>query len=176
MARRSVLLAAVAALSATMSLPALADEPKPGIGVAVQFAGEVLATTAASLPETAATNDGPRTIPGYDSHAICTFGGALLPNNTLDIAYGGVAWATAATVPARVPQQTILECRITNTVGNTANFVWTNGGPAATNNSIVTGWPVSPITICARSHVFYGPTDAFETDTGYQCGTTIAGG
>jgi hypothetical protein len=166
MSRMSIsrrLLAAV--LLANFSLPAFADDPQPGIGLATQFAGEVTATTMQG-PTAGGSS---LAVPGYDSHAFCIFFGVLMPNNTVDVVYGGMAWGTAAVVPPRVAQQTIFECRISNQAGQVSEFIWTDSSPMTHFGSYVLGWQISPIMICARSRTFYGTVDPIVTDTGYQC-------
>ncbi len=175
---RRVLLAAVAVAAATMSLPALAGEPQPGIGISAQFAGDVVATTLEAVQMPApGSNDAPRAIPGYEAHANCTFGGALLPNNTLTIAYGGVATATAVVVPARVSQQVIIDCMISNDAGTHSDtFSFSNGGGVTASAKVVAGWPVNPIKVCGKVRAWYGPTDVVFLDSGWKCAAVLSGG
>jgi hypothetical protein len=114
-----------------------------------------------------------RSLPGYEAGSACWFNTVLLPNNTYLVSYGGAALGESVVVPPRVPQQIILECRISNGIGNIASFSWTNGGAAATHTDSVTGWPVSPITICTRALAFWGPTDPVLVDIGYACDEPI---
>ncbi len=148
-------IAALAVAATTMSMPAVAGEPQPGIGVAVQWSGHVIVEVSA--------------VPGYSLAGICSFAGSLLPNNTMTVGYGGVATSTAVTAAPRIPSQVIIGCQIYNEVGNIDSFRWTTGGAASELAATVVGWPLSPITICIQVQAFYGPTDQVFLDSGLRC-------
>jgi hypothetical protein len=174
MARRSLLLSAVL-IAGALAVPASAAEPQPGIGVGTQFAGDITASTVLNALPTGALDRRDdttvKTVPGYDVHGFCTYTGHVLPNNRMEIVYGGVGFASAVVSPPQVAQSTQISCKLSNAAGQSKEFPVLAPGPVAVASDVVTNWFVSPLTICIVVTGFFGPTNPVNVATGNPAGS-----
>ena len=165
MSVRKALLAVAALGLIASAVPATAEE---GLGVATQFAGEIVATT-----ESLTTARGDSSHIGTTELAgKCAYVGVTTLTGQIQFAFGG-ATESYSTIPASVqPIGTRATCTLISdqqpipgsppTVSMVTD-IRMSGAAAATPPALTPPWPLRPVRICVSGDAQYGPTPADRT-------------
>jgi hypothetical protein len=168
MSIRKIVLVAAVALS--LAAPANAEE---GLGVNTQFAGNIISSSEALLPE------GTRRTPGAEQvSGQCTYTGQTTVSGQMQFQFGGEA--AASSTSQSQPELTVVKCTLVSPAQGlpgerptlTAEFEVGCPGPVCATASTVTNWPVRPVVVCISGKAAFGPVPFVEKSIQPACKTS----